>query len=181
MATRKKPAKPAAKKAAKKPASKPVKAAAKKAAKPAVVARKKERTLSIIKPDAVAKHVIGRILARFENAGLKVAGLKMMHFSDKQAKAFYAEHKARPFFGELVSFMTSGPCVVLVLEGDDAIIKNRVLMGATNPMKAEPGTLRYDFALPCTDLSANAVHGSDSPAAAKREIASFFKAAELVG
>jgi nucleoside-diphosphate kinase len=178
----KKPAKKVVKKAAKasKPAAKKVAAKpAKKAVKPA--ARVKERTLSIIKPDAVGKHVIGRILARFENAGLKIAGLKMMHFSDKQAKAFYAEHKARPFFGELVDFMTSGPCVVLVLEGDDAIIKNRVLMGATNPMKAEPGTLRYDFALPCTDLSANAVHGSDSPQAAKREIASFFKANELVG
>jgi nucleoside-diphosphate kinase len=171
----KKPAK-ASKPAAKKVAAKPAKKAVKKTAPKA-----KERTLSIIKPDAVSKHVIGRILARFENAGLKIAGMKMMHFSDKQAKAFYAEHKARPFFGELVTFMTSGPCVVLVLEGDDSIIKNRVLMGATNPMKAEPGTLRYDFALPCTDLSANAVHGSDSPQAAKREIATFFKAVELVG
>lgn len=135
-----------------------------------------ERTLSIIKPDAVKKHVIGEIIARFEKAGLKVVAAEMKTLSKADAEQFYAEHKERPFFGELVGFMTSGPCVPLILEGENAILKNRELMGATNPTKAEPGTLRYDFALPCTDLSANAVHGSDSPESAKREIAIFFGA-----
>lgn len=135
-----------------------------------------EQTLSIIKPDAVKKNVIGEIIARFEKAGLVIKQARMIEMSKAQAEEFYAEHKERPFFGELVDFMTSGRCVPLVLEGENAILKNRELMGATNPTKAEPGTIRCDFAMPCTDLSANAVHGSDSPDSAKREIAFFFKA-----
>ncbi|MCA3244088.1 MAG: nucleoside-diphosphate kinase [Alphaproteobacteria bacterium] len=138
-----------------------------------------ERTLSIIKPDAVKKNVLGQILKRFEDAGLRVVALKKVYLNEQTAGEFYAEHKERPFFGELVGFMTSGPCYPLVLEGAGAILKNRELMGATNPTKAEPGTIRHDFALPCTDLSANAVHGSDSPESAKREIGFFFSAAEL--
>lgn len=137
-----------------------------------------EQTLSIIKPDAVRKNVMGQILARFEAAGLRVVSLKKMYLNAQTAGEFYAEHKERPFFGELVTFMTSGPCYPLVLEGENAILKNRELMGATNPTKAEPGTIRHDFALPCTDLSANVVHGSDSPTSAAREIAFFFSAAE---
>ncbi|MCP5404666.1 MAG: nucleoside-diphosphate kinase [Pseudomonadaceae bacterium] len=133
-----------------------------------------EQTLSIIKPDAVKKNVIGQIIARFEAAGLQVKGARMMHMTREQAEQFYAEHKERPFFGELVDFMTSGRCVPMVLEGEGAILKNRELMGATNPTKAEAGSIRHDFALPCTDLSANAVHGSDSPESAAREIAFFF-------
>jgi len=139
-----------------------------------------QRTLSIIKPDAVKKNVMGQILARFETAGLKVVAMKKLHLTAQTAGEFYAEHKERPFYGELVGFMTSGACYPLVLEGDNAILKNRELMGATNPNKAEPGTIRHDFALPCPDLSANAVHGSDGEASAAREIAFFFSSAELL-
>ena len=130
-----------------------------------------ERTLSIIKPDAVAKNVVGQIIARFENAGLQVVAAKMIHLSQEQAEGFYAEHKERPFFGDLVAFMTSGPVVVQVLEGENAILANRDLMGATNPQEAAEGTIRRDFA---QSIDANAVHGSDSPASAEREIAYFF-------
>lgn len=136
-----------------------------------------ERTLSIIKPDAVAKNVIGQIETRFESAGLRVVAMKMVQLSDEMAGGFYAEHKERSFFGDLVSFMTSGPVVVQVLEGEDAIAKNRELMGATNPKDAAPGTIRADFA---ESIDANAVHGSDSAASAEREIAYFFDAAEIV-
>ena len=139
-----------------------------------------ERTLSIIKPDAVAKNALGQILARFETAGLRVVATKKVYLNTLTAGEFYAEHKERGFFGELVSFMVSGPCYPLVLEGENAIMKNRALMGATNPTKAEAGTIRHDFALPCTDLSANTVHGSDSPESAAREIGFFFSAAELL-
>src|SRR5690606_241963 len=125
-----------------------------------------ERTLSIIKPDAVAKNVIGKIYTRFEDAGLKIVAAKMQQLSREQAEGFYAEHKERPFFKDLVDFMTSGPVVVQVLEGEDAIAKNRELMGATNPKEAAPGTIRADFA---ESIDANAVHGSDSPASAERE------------
>ena len=132
-----------------------------------------ERTLSIIKPDAVAKNVVGQIIARFENAGLQVVAAKMVHLSQEQAEGFYAEHKERPFFGDLVAFMTSGPVVVQVLEGENAITQNRDLMGATNPQEAAEGTIRRDFA---ESIDANAVHGSDSAASAEREIAYFFGA-----
>ncbi|QEM83193.1 MULTISPECIES: nucleoside-diphosphate kinase [Halomonas] len=135
-----------------------------------------ERTLSIIKPDAVAKNVIGEILTRFEKADLKIVAAKMIQLSQEQAEGFYAEHKERPFFGDLVSFMTSGPVVVQVLEGDNAIAKNRELMGATNPQEAAAGTIRADFA---SSIDANAVHGSDSPASAEREVAYFFAADEI--
>ena len=130
-----------------------------------------ERTLSIIKPDAVAKNVIGEIVSRFEKAGLKVSAMQMKQLSQADAEGFYAEHKERPFFGDLVSFMTSGPVVVQVLEGENAIAKNRELMGATNPQEAAEGTIRRDFA---ESIDANAVHGSDSAASAEREIAYFF-------
>lgn len=135
-----------------------------------------QRTLSIIKPDAVAKNVIGEIYSRFEQAGLKVVAAKMMQLSREQAEGFYAEHKERGFFGELVGFMTSGPVMVQVLEGDDAIAKNRDLMGATNPKEAAPGTIRADFA---QSIDANAVHGSDSPESAEREVAYFFSSDEI--
>jgi nucleoside-diphosphate kinase len=135
-----------------------------------------ERTLSIIKPDAVAKNVIGEIIARFEKAGLKIVGAKLMQLSEEKAGGFYAEHKERPFFGDLVGFMTSGPVVVQVLEGENAIALNRDLMGATNPEEADAGTIRADFA---ETIDANAVHGSDSPASAEREIAYFFEAGEI--
>jgi nucleoside-diphosphate kinase len=135
-----------------------------------------ERTLSIIKPDAVGKNVIGEILARFEQAGLKVVAAKMLRLSDAVAGGFYAEHKERPFYADLVAFMTSGPVVVQVLEGEGAIARNRELMGATNPQEAAPGTIRADFA---QSIDANAVHGSDSPASAAREIAYFFSASEI--
>jgi nucleoside-diphosphate kinase len=135
-----------------------------------------QRTLSIIKPDAVVKNVIGEIISRFEKAGLKVVAAKMLQLSQEQAEGFYAEHKERPFFKDLVGFMTSGPVVVQVLEGEDAIAKNRELMGATNPKEAEAGTIRADFA---ETIDANAVHGSDSPASAEREIAYFFGADEI--
>ncbi|MEX0615092.1 MAG: nucleoside-diphosphate kinase [Methylophaga sp.] len=130
-----------------------------------------ERTLSIIKPDAVAKNVIGEIYSRFEKAGLSVVAARMVHLSQQQAEGFYAEHKERPFFGDLVSFMTSGPVMIQVLEGDDAVIKNRDLMGATNPKDAAAGTIRADFA---SSIDENAAHGSDSAESAAREIAYFF-------
>lgn len=130
-----------------------------------------ERTLSIIKPDAVAKNVIGKIYQRFEDAGLKVVAAKMVWLSEKEAAAFYAVHKERPFFADLVRFMTSGPVMVQVLEGENAIAKNRELMGATDPKKALPGTIRADFA---ESIDANAVHGSDGLETARTEIAFFF-------
>jgi nucleoside-diphosphate kinase len=130
-----------------------------------------ERTLSIIKPDAVAKNVIGQIYSRFEGAGLKVIASKMTHLSDVEAGQFYAVHAARPFFKDLVSFMVSGPVMIQVLEGENAILKNRELMGATDPSKADKGTIRADFA---QSIDANAVHGSDSPETAAQEIAFFF-------
>lgn len=135
-----------------------------------------ERTISIIKPDAVAKDVIGQIYARFEMAGLHIVAAKMMHLSREQAGEFYAVHKERPFYGELVDYMTSGPIMVQVLEGEDAIAKNREVMGATNPKDAAPGTIRADFA---NDITENAVHGSDAAETAKNEIAFFFKPEEL--
>jgi len=135
-----------------------------------------ERTLSIIKPDAVAKNVIGKIYERFESAGLKIVASKMLQLSDEKAGGFYAEHKERPFYADLVGFMTSGPVVVQVLEGDGAIVKNRDLMGATNPKEAEAGTIRADFA---ESIDANAVHGSDSSTSAEREVAYFFNDDEI--
>ena len=132
-----------------------------------------ERTLSIIKPDAVAKNVIGKIVSRFEAAGLKVVAAKLVHLSRNEAEQFYAVHKERPFFKDLVEFMISGPVFVQVLEGDNAIAKNRELMGATDPRKAAPGTIRADFA---QSIDANAVHGSDGPETARTEIAYFFPA-----
>jgi nucleoside-diphosphate kinase len=130
-----------------------------------------ERTLSIIKPDAVKKNVVGQILARFEAAGLRIAAARMMHLSVAQAEGFYAVHRERPFFRDLVDFMVSGPVLVQVLEGDNAIAKNRELMGATDPKKAAAGTIRADFA---QSIDANAVHGSDAPETAQVEIAYFF-------
>ncbi len=130
-----------------------------------------ERTLSIIKPNAVAKNAIGAILARFEEAGLRIVAARMLHLSREQAAAFYAVHQARPFYDELVEFMTSGPVMVQVLAGDDAIARNREVMGATDPAKAAPGTIRADFA---DSLTANAVHGSDSAQTAETEIGFFF-------
>ena len=135
-----------------------------------------ERTLSIIKPDAVAKNVIGQIEGRFEAAGLKIVAMKMLQLDDERAGGFYAEHKERPFYKDLVGFMTSGPVVVQVLEGENAIAKNRELMGATNPQEAAEGTIRADFA---ESIDANAVHGSDSSESAAREVAYFFQAAEI--
>ena len=135
-----------------------------------------ERTLSIIKPDAVAKNVIGQIEGRFEAAGLKIVAMKMLQLDDELAGGFYAEHKERPFYEDLVGFMTSGPVVVQVLEGENAIAKNRELMGATNPQEAAEGTIRADFA---ESIDANAVHGSDSSESAAREVAYFFQAAEI--
>ena len=135
-----------------------------------------EQTLSIIKPDAVAKNVTGQINARFEGAGLHIVAQKMLRLSDELAGGFYAEHKERPFYPALVEFMTSGPVVVQVLEGEGAILKNRELMGATNPAEADAGTIRADFA---KSIDANAVHGSDSPASAAREIAYFFASSDL--
>ena len=131
-----------------------------------------ERTLSIIKPDAVGKNIIGKIYSRFESNGLQIVASKMLRLSDVVAGGFYAEHRERPFFKDLVEFMTSGPVVVQVLEGEDAIAKNRELMGATNPQEAAEGTIRADFA---HSIDANAVHGSDAPETAKTEIAFFFK------
>jgi nucleoside-diphosphate kinase len=137
-----------------------------------------ERTFSIIKPDAVAKNVIGEILARFEKAGLKVIAAKMVHLSRSEAEGFYAVHKGRPFFNDLVEFMISGPVVMQVLEGENAIQKNRDLMGATDPKKAEKGTIRADFA---QSIDANAVHGSDAPETAATEIAYFFPQSRVYG
>jgi len=130
-----------------------------------------ERTLSIIKPDAVAKNVIGEILGRFEKAGLKIVAAKMAHLSKEEAEGFYAVHKDRPFFADLVSFMISGPVMIQALEGEGAIAKNRDLMGATNPAEADAGTIRADFA---QSIDANAVHGSDAPETAAQEISYFF-------
>ena len=130
-----------------------------------------ERTLSIIKPDAVGKNVIGEIYTRFEKAGLRIVAARMLHLTKEQAGAFYAVHKERPFYADLVAFMTSGPVMVQVLEGEGAIAKNREVMGATDPSKAAPGTIRADFA---KTVDENAVHGSDGPDTAKAEIAFFF-------
>jgi len=135
-----------------------------------------ERTFSIVKPDAVAKNVIGKIYSRFEDAGLKVVASKMLHLSQEKAEGFYAEHKERPFFADLVAFMTSGPVMVQVLEGENAVLANRDLMGATNPKEAAEGTIRRDFA---DSIDANAVHGSDALASAEREIAYFFSDDEI--
>jgi nucleoside-diphosphate kinase len=135
-----------------------------------------EQTLSIIKPDAVGQNQIGNIIEYFEREGLSVVAAKMLHLSQDQAKGFYAVHKDRPFFQELVDFMTSGPVLVMVLEGENAISKNRQIMGATDPSKAAPGTIRADFA---TSIERNAVHGSDGPQTAKTEISFFFKPNEI--
>ena len=135
-----------------------------------------ERTLSIIKPDAVKKNVVGQILARFESAGLKVVAARMKHLSRAEAEGFYAVHRERPFFKDLVEFMISGPVLVQVLEGEGAIARNRDLMGATDPKKAAKGTIRADFA---ASIDANAVHGSDAPETARFEIAYFFPASEI--
>ena len=137
-----------------------------------------ERTFSIIKPDAVAKNAIGAIVGRFEGAGLKVIASRMAHLSQAEAEGFYAVHKARPFFKDLVSFMISGPVVLQVLEGEGAILKNRDLMGATDPKKASPGTIRADFA---DSIDANAVHGSDAAETAAQEIAYFFPQSQVFG
>ena len=135
-----------------------------------------ERTLSIIKPDAVAKNVIGEIYTRFEKAGLKIVAAKMLQLDDESAGGFYAEHKERPFYKDLIGFMTSGPVMVTVLEGDGAVMTNRDLMGATNPAEAATGTIRSDFA---NSIDANAVHRSDSTASAEREIDYFFNGSEI--
>jgi len=135
-----------------------------------------ERTLSIIKPDAVAKNVIGQIYTRFEHAGLRIIAARMEHLTRAQAEGFYAVHRARPFFGALVDFMISGPVIIQVLEGEDAIAKHRDIMGATDPKKAAPGTIRADFA---DSIDENAVHGSDSAENAVVEIAYFFRATEI--
>ncbi len=135
-----------------------------------------ERTFSIVKPDAVARNIIGEIYARFEKGGLRIVAAKMLRLTTAQAEGFYAEHSERPFYRDLVNYMTSGPVVVQVLEGENAIAQNRKLMGATNPADADPGTIRADFA---ESVEANAVHGSDSEQAAAREIAFFFEEAEL--
>jgi nucleoside-diphosphate kinase len=137
-----------------------------------------ERTLSIVKPDAVAKGATGEILARFEKAGLAIVALKKLALTPQQAEGFYAVHRQRPFFRDLVAFMTSGPVVVSVLEGENAIARNRELMGPTDSKKAPKGTIRGDFG---TDIERNAVHGSDAPATAKVEIAYFFNATEILG
>lgn len=135
-----------------------------------------ERTLSIIKPDAVSKNVIGKIYSRFEEAGLKIVAARMMQLSPGEAEGFYAVHRERPFFKDLVAFMVSGPVMVQVLEGEGAILQNRELMGATDPKKAAPGTIRADFA---DSIDANAVHGSDAPETAAVEIAYFFPALDI--
>ena len=137
-----------------------------------------EMTLSIIKPDSVAKNVIGKIEQRFEDAGLKIVASKMLHLSIEKAQGFYAEHEGKPFFNALVEFMTSGPVIVQVLAGDNAIMLNRELMGNTNPKEADAGTIRADFA---ESIDAYAVHGSDSPASAQREISYFFESTEIFG
>lgn len=135
-----------------------------------------ERTFSIVKPDAVARNLIGKIYDRFEEGGLRIVASKMLRLSQAQAQGFYAEHKERPFFNDLVAYMTSGPVMVQVLEGENAVARNRELMGATNPQDADAGTIRRDFA---ESVEANAVHGSDAPESAAREIAFFFDPSEL--
>ena len=135
-----------------------------------------ERTLSIIKPDAVAKNVIGEIYARFEQAGLRIVASKMLQLTGESAGGFYAEHQGKGFYGDLIEFMTSGPVMVQVLEGEHAVATNRELMGATNPAEAAPGTIRADYA---NSIDANAVHGSDSPTSAEREVNYFFKPEEI--
>ena len=135
-----------------------------------------ERTLSIIKPDAVAKNVIGEIISRFEKAGLKIVAAKMLQLDEESAGGFYVEHQSRPFYGDLIEFITSAPVVVQVLEGEGAVLLNRELMGATNPADAELGTIRADFA---NSIDANAVHGSDSTTSAEREVSYFFPADEI--
>jgi len=137
-----------------------------------------ERTLSIVKPDATRRNLVGQICARFEEKGLRIVAQKRIQLTQAQAEAFYGEHRERAFFGELVAFMISGPVVTQVLEGDDAIARNREIMGATNPANADAGTIRADFA---ESIEANSVHGSDSPEAAAREVSFFFSALELVG
>ena len=137
-----------------------------------------ELTFSIIKPDAVRKNNIGEILTRFESAGLKIVAARLEHLSTAKAQGFYAEHEGKPFFEDLIKFMTSGPCLLQVLEGENAVNLNRELMGATNPQEASEGTIRRDFA---ESIDANAVHGSDSPASAKREIEFFFQTQEISG
>lgn len=136
-----------------------------------------ERTLSIVKPDAVAKNIIGQIISRFEKGGLRIAAAKMMHLTKAQAEQFYAVHKERPFYSALVNFMSSGPVLVQILEGENAIIRNREIMGATNPKDAAPGSIRADFA---DSIDHNAVHGSDAPDTAKQEIAFFFRPEEIL-
>ncbi len=135
-----------------------------------------ERTLSIIKPDGVSKGLIGEVIGRFERAGIKIAAMKMLHMTKEEAQGFYAVHKEKPFFDSLTDFMSSGPIVVMVLEGEGVIKKNRELMGATNYKEAKPGTIRADFA---TDIEKNVVHGSDAPETAKTEIAYFFSELEI--
>lgn len=135
-----------------------------------------ERTFSIVKPDAVERDLIGKIYSRFEAAGLKIIASKMIHMSTEQAQGFYAEHEGRPFYPALVEYMTSGPVMVQVLEGENAIVKNRQIMGTTNPEDAPAGTLRHDFA---KSMSMNSVHGSDAPESAAREIAYFFEPSEI--
>ena len=137
-----------------------------------------ERTLSIIKPDATRRNITGKIVDRFEQAGLRVVAQRRIHLTREQAESFYDVHKERPFYGSLCDFMTSGPVVVQVLEGEDAVAKNRAVMGATNPADAAPGTIRKDFA---ESLEANSVHGSDAPETAAREIAFFFTDDQIVG
>jgi nucleoside-diphosphate kinase len=135
-----------------------------------------ERTLSIIKPDATGKNLVGKIISRFEAEGLTISAVRKVWLSKQEAEGFYAEHSERPFFGELVEFMTSGPCVVMVLEGEGAILKNRAIMGATNPAKADEGTLRKLYA---ESMGKNAVHGSDSPESAARETSYFFQGIQI--
>ncbi|HID97605.1 MAG TPA: nucleoside-diphosphate kinase [Thermodesulfobacteriaceae bacterium] len=139
---------------------------------------KMERTLSIIKPDAVSRNLIGEIIKRFEQAGIRIAAMKMLHLTKSEAEGFYAVHREKPFFGSLTDFMSSGPAVVMVLEGENVIQRNRELMGATNFKEAEPGTIRADFA---TDIEKNCVHGSDAPDTAAVEIAYFFSELEITG
>jgi nucleoside-diphosphate kinase len=137
-----------------------------------------EKTFSIVKPNAVAKNNIGKILDRFESKGLRIAAAKFTRLSKEKAEGFYIEHKERPFFGSLVNFMTSGPVLLMVLEGENAVAMNREIMGATDPAKAAPGTIRKDFA---ESIEANAVHGSDSATSAEREISYFFEKNEIIG
>jgi len=137
-----------------------------------------ERTLSIIKPDGVAKGLIGEVIKRFETAGLKIAAMKMIHMSKKEAEGFYAVHRGKPFYNSVTDFMSSGPCVVLILEGPNAIAKNRELMGATNPKDAAPGTIRREYA---SNIERNIVHGSDAPETAAYEMGYFFNALEICG